>query len=295
MDQVIDRVAVTEMKQGGIVSWFGLVGLVVRNWFASWAFFLPNFILNLVGILASAVIFYLMGQLVGGGVQGHVEQYGFGYGSYIITGVMFSLLMQTTMRGYHEASLDGYWKMEFDMYMQHPGGVSAYLAGSVMSKYIIAIATTLIYFAVGIWIFGVPIAVRNLPALLLVVALAILSLTGLGLAGASTFSLLNVKARGSNPVELLVSFLVTILSGVYFPPTILPPGLQRVAEWLPQTHALRSMRLLLGGKANLLDAIVVADLIFLIKFAVVTLPLGILLVTAGMRKALRDGNLTRWA
>lgn len=295
MEQVIEPAAITQLKRHGVGNWLTLVGLVVRNWFASWMFFLPNFVLSLIGIFASAVVFYVMGQLVGPGVEGHVEPYGLGYGAYIITGVMFSLLMQATMRGYHEASLDGYWKMEFDMYAQHPGGVSAYLFGSVLSKYLMAVMTTLIYFAVGVWGFGVPVAVRNLPALLLVLTLAVVSLTGLGLAGASTFSLLNVKARGTNPVELIFNFLVTILAGVYFPPTVLPAWLQSIAEWLPQTHALRSMRLVLGGKATLLDPAVVADLTYLAWFAAVTLPLGALLFAAGMRKALRDGNLTRWS
>ena len=295
MDQVVQQVAVTELKRVSTVNWLTLVGLVVKNWFASWMFFLPNVFLNLVSVLASAVVFYLMGQFVGRGVAGHVEQYGLEYGSYIITGVMFSLLLQTTLRGYHDASLDGYWKMEFDIYLQHPGGVSAYLFGNVIAKYIIALATTIIYFAVGVWIFGIPLVVRNLPALVLLVVLSIVSLTGLGLAGASTFSLLNVKARGTNPVELLFSFLVTILAGVYFPPTILPGWLQRIAEWLPQTHALRSLRLVLSGKAGLLDTVVASDVAYLLYFAAVTLPVGILLFALGMRKALREGNLTRWS
>ena len=294
MEQVIEHVAVTELKRAGAVSWLTLVALVVRNWFAGWMFFLPNLVLNLVTTLASAAVFYLMGQFVGRGVEAHVEQYGLEYGSYIITGVMFSMLMQTTLRSYHEASLDGYWKLEFDIYLQYPGGLSAYLLGGVLSKYIIAVVTTIVYFAVGAWIFGVPVAVKNLPALLLVMVLAIVSLTGLGLAGASTFSLLNFKARGSNPVELLFSFLASILAGIYFPPTVLPGWLQSVAEWLPHTHALRSLRLILSGKASLFESTVAGDLAYLFNFAAVTLPIGILLFAVGMRKALRDGNLTRW-
>jgi ABC-2 type transport system permease protein len=295
MEQVVEQVAFTELKRASTVNWLTLVGLVVKNWFASWMFFLPTVLLHLVSVFGSAAVFYLMGQFVSRGVAGHVEQYGLEYGSYIITGVMFSMLMQTTLRGYHEASLDGYWKMEFDIYLQYPGGVSAYLFGSVLAKYILAVATTIIYFAVGVWIFGIPLVVKNLPALVLLIGLAIVSLTGLGLVGGSTFSLLNFKAPGSNPVELILTFLVTILAGIYFPPTILPAWLQRVAEWLPQTHALRSLRLVLSGRAGLLDTAVVNDMTYLLCFAAVTLPIGIVLFALGMRKALRDGNLTRWS
>lgn len=295
MERIVEQpIVVHELKRGGVRSWLSLVVVVIKNWFAGWMFFLPNFVLSFVSMFSSAAIFYLMGQLVAKGVEKDVAQYGVTYGSYIVTGVMFNLLMRTTMSGYHDASLDGYWKMEFDMYLQHPGGVSAYLIGSVVAKYILAILSTLIYLLVGIWIFKISIMVNNLPSVVLLILIAILSLTGLGLAGASTFSLLNVKARGTNPLDLIVSFGVMLLSGVYFPPTVLPAWLQGVAEWLPQTHALRALRLLLAGRATLGDAVVANDIIYLLKFTVVALPIGILLFAAGLRKAQRDGNLTRW-
>lgn len=185
------------------------------------------------------------------GAQSQIQSYHMSYRTYIITGVMFTMVMHTTLSTYHGAWLEGYWATQFDTYLQHPGGVSAFLTGAVIFQYCLAGLNTLVYLLVDAWLFGVSVDVPNLPVVLLVLVLAILSLTGLGLIGASTFSLLNAKNWGANPVEWLIGFGVTLLSGVYFPPTALPGWLQRVGEWLPQTHALRVARLTLGGRYHL--------------------------------------------
>ncbi len=284
-----------EMKQGGLANWLYLVGFTVRNRFWGWTFFLPSFVLNLAEMFTAAAVFYFMGSLVAPGANSRIGQYGMGYGTYIVTGVMFMLVMRTTLTTYHEAWLEGYWATQFDTYLQHPGGVSAFLTGAVIFQYFLAAINTLAYFLVGVWLFGVSVDVPNLPSVFVILALAVASLTGLGLIGASTFSLLNAKNWGTNPVEWLVGFAVTLLSGVYFPPTVLPEWLQRIGWWLPQTHALHAARLALGGNAGLAAPSVRGDVMYLIAFAAVSLPVGLWVFGAGMRKAERDGALTRWS
>lgn len=41
----------------------------------------------------------MMGQLVGQGAEEHVVQYGVGYGIYIVTGVMFNMVMGNWLFG----------------------------------------------------------------------------------------------------------------------------------------------------------------------------------------------------
>jgi ABC-2 type transport system permease protein len=277
-----------DLKRESIGGWLSLVGSVIRNWYFSWTFFLPDFLVDLAGMFTSAAIFYLMGELVAKGAAAHVAAYGQSYGAYIITGVGFNMLMTATLTSYHNACLYGYWSTQFDTYLQHPGGVSALLTGAVVARYLQTSLHMAVYFAVGA-------DVANLPQVLLILVLAVLAVTGLGLAGASTFSLLNAKGWVPNPIEWLVGFGVTLLGGVYFPPTVLPAWLQRIGEWLPQTHALRAARLCLSGQATLGDPRVAADLAFLAQFTLVALPIGAALFAAGIQKAQRDGTLTRWS
>ena len=276
--------------------WLGLATTAARNWFWGWTFFLPEFGLGLFSMFTGALTFYLMGSLVARGADPYLAESGLSYGAYIITGVMFHRLFGLALRGFHQCLLTGYWANQVNTYMLYPGGVSAWLCGDLVARFVVyGVVETAIYFAVGVLVFGVPIAVANLPPLMAIVLLGILAVAGLGLAGASTFNLLNAKNWGANPVDWAVGFAVTLLSDVYFPPSALPAWLQPVAEWLPQTHALRAARLVLTGQAGLADPSVLADLTWLALFALVALPIGAYLFAAGMHKALREGTLTRWS
>jgi len=280
--------------RGVVGQWITLVLLAVRNWFVSWTFFLPSFIVSLIGMVTGGAIFYLMGQVVAKGAQPHIAEYGLSYGSYIITGVMFTMIMDATLSAYHEAFLRGYWTNQFDVYLSHPGGVSALLTGEVLAKYLVASVNTIIYFLVAVWLFGVSVELSNLFDTFIILVLAVASLTGPGLAGASTFSLFNAKKEEANPVQLLATFGSTLLSGIYFPPSVLPGWLQAVGQWLPQTHILHAARLCLSGKASLGDPVIAGDISYLIKFSLVTLPIGVLLFAAGIRASQKEGSLTRW-
>lgn len=278
-----------------IVRWISLVSLTIRNWFISWTFFLPSFLITLISMVTSAVIYYLMGQTVSRGAQPYISEYGFSYGSYIVTGVMFVSVMEATLGAYHETLLRGYWTNQFDVYLQHPGGVSALLVGELFARYLVNCVNTLVYLLVAVWLFGISFHIANLFDTIVVLLLAVVSLTGLGLAGASTFSLFNAKREETNPVKLFVTLGATLLSGVYFPPAILPHWLQMVGDWLPQTHILRAARLCLGARATIGDPLIANDISYLLKFTLLTLPLGIWLFALGMRRMQREGGLTRWS
>jgi ABC-type multidrug transport system permease subunit len=153
-----------------------------------------------------------------------------------------------------------------------PGGISAYLTGNLLDQYALVGVNLAIYLLIGAWLFDVPVA--NVPAFLAILALTSGAIAGLGLAGASTFNLLNAKRWGSNPGEWLMGLAVTLLAGVYSPPSVLPETLQHLSEWLPQTHALRAARLVLAGQATLLDPAIAPDHIWLVLFAAATLPMG---------------------
>ena len=142
-------------------------------------------------------------------------------------------------------------------------------------------------------VFGVSLGAANYGAFLVILVLATVAVTGLGWMAASTFTLLNSKGWG-NPVTWAVTFMTGIVAGVYFPPNVLPAGVIRVGAWLPQTYALHAGRLALLRGAGLAAPAVQADLRQLLLLAALYLPIGLLLLQASLRKAEREGSLTRW-
>jgi ABC-type multidrug transport system permease subunit len=284
-----------ELKRSGFGQWMPLVGLVLKNQLSIWMFFVPNVLLNFAGVLTSATTLFFTGSMVADNVSAHIHQYGLNYGAYILTGMMFTSLVQVTTSGYHEACLDGYWNMEFDVYIQHPSGIFAYLTGSILFKYLISAINSGLFLLACIYLFHVPIVLPSMGGVFMLVFVALLSLTGIGLAEASTFALLNMKARGANPLQLVLGFLAATVSGAYIPLSALPPWLAALSQWLPHTHALNMLRLYLSGREPLWSPVILADIGFLLKFTLIALPVGVLLFAAGMRKAQRDGHLTRWS
>jgi ABC-2 type transport system permease protein len=283
------------LKKTGFAPWLSLMALNIRNHFAQWTFFLPSWILSLLKTLLSAAVFFYMGEFVGKGAASHIAEYGMSFGPYIVLGLIFNRVLSTTLDSLYNTYLFGYWTSQFDTYLAHPGGVSAFFSGELIAQYLTLGINTSIYMVVGVAFFRVPFVVAQLPSVFVILLLGILAILGLGFIAASSFTLLNSKRWDSNPITWIVNFAVTLLAGVYFPPSVLPKWLQAMAEWLPHKHVLHSARLCLSGLAHLSDPRVVSDIVFLLKFTAVSLPIGVALFALGMRKAEKEGTLSRWS
>jgi ABC-2 type transport system permease protein len=79
---------------------------------------------------------------------------------------------------------------------------------------------------------------------------------------------------------------------VYFPLSVVPEWLQKVAAWIPLTYALSAMRgAVLEGRPL---AALVPDLRMLALFAAVLIPLSMAGFSAALTKARRDGSLAQY-
>ncbi len=112
-----------------------------------------------------------------------------------------------------------------------------------------------------------------------------------------------VNAKGFNdPIGWLVLLLQGLVTGAYFPVNELPQALQVLAKCLPQTYAIDlARRLLLSNEAAAPPvrlgslAPIQTDLVMLAAFVLTVPLLGAWCVHTGLRKAQRDGGLSRWA
>jgi ABC-2 type transport system permease protein len=83
-----------------------------------------------------------------------------------------------------------------------------------------------------------------------------------------------------------------LLGGVLYPITVLPAWLQIFSYLLPITYSLRGMRhaLLQGYSLEALSL----DILALIVFSVLLLPLGMICFRYAVKKAKMDGSLTQY-
>src|SRR5437773_213635 len=233
-----------ELKRSDAATWLWAVVATLGSWQRQWIFFIPNLVINTLGTVAQIAIFFLMARYVAAGAAPFLREYGGRFEAYILLGVVLNGFLGAGLSAYYNAYGEGYWSNIFEVYVVHPLGVTAFMAGSVLYRYALETFNLLLYLFLGVVIFRVSLGAANYGAFLAVLVLATVAVTGLGWIAASTFTLLNSKGWG-NPVTWAVTFLTGIVAGVYFPPNVLPAWVIRIGAWLPQTYALHAGRLAL--------------------------------------------------
>ncbi|MEA2014576.1 MAG: ABC transporter permease, partial [Thermodesulfobacteriota bacterium] len=142
-----------------------------------------------------------------------------------------------------------------------------------------------IYLGVGALLFHVHFNWARLPAALAVICLTIAAFSSLGIFSAGFIMLFK---RG-DPVNWGFNVISWLLGGVYYPVSILPLWLQKVASIIPMTHSLEALRLILltdQGLSGLSDHLLVLGL-----WAVIGLPLSLLCFRAALNRARILGTL----
>lgn len=138
------------------------------------------------------------------------------------------------------------------------------MIGKILPFIGVGLIQTSIILSLGHWVFNVPIR-GSVGVLLIVTILFILASLTLGLI-ISTIAKTQMQAMQMTVFILLPSIL---LSGFMFPYEAMPWPAQYLAEALPATHFMRTVRAVVLRDATLLDLI--ADLTWLAGFAVIML------------------------
>ncbi len=129
---------------------------------------------------------------------------------------------------------------------------------------------------------------RELFISLIVLFLTVVSFSGLGIIAAS---FIMIFKRG-DPVTWAFAGISSLLGGVYYPITVLPKFLQRFSQLLPITYSLRAIRLALLGECSLRNLL--PDILVLVIFSLVILPLSIVIFKFSVEKAKKDGTLLQY-
>ena len=132
----------------------------------------------------------------------------------------------------------------------------------------------------------------KLPGVALVLAVSSVAFVGLGLI-AATLPVMSPE-RGAEATNILQGVLL-LISGVYYPVSVLPHWLQPLAWLSPATYALRASRRLLGlegsGAATL--SAILPDLLRLLVLGALLVPFGLWVFAQAENWAKHNGKLKR--
>lgn len=173
-----------------------------------------------------------------------LSPYGGDFMAFIIIGLAFQQYIDIALHGYYEGLASAYWSSTLEQDLVTPLNPAFFCIAHVAWHLIVRSFITMAYILIGAFFFNIPINASNITSTLLVILLAILSVSGIGLMAASTFTLINAKGW-EDPIRWLITTFGALLIGTYYTPNILPLSLQVAGSLLPQTYALDALRWLL--------------------------------------------------
>lgn len=244
-----------------------------------------SFAMQLVGILPMLVLFILLSRFFGGAVAGQLAAYGGRYFPFVLIGLAVQTYLSQGLSTFSERLRDSQLTGTLEAQLVTPAPLPLHLAGMALYPFALCTVHVLIILAVGSLLGGVRFHWEQLPWVLLVLLVSGGAFACLGILSASYI----VVFKRGDPVGFLVRLASWMLGGVYYPASVLPGWLRRVADAVPMTHCLEALRaILLRGEGG---AGAARPVLYLIGWVLVGLPLSYLLFWAAVRLARSKGNL----
>ncbi len=276
------------MIKGGTLSvrheLVGLGGIVERNWYlvkryAWWelAFFLWT-VANTLSIVFIADGVEAAGGTVNVNELTTVLLIGAVIWAYL--GIIFEILTETVAWER--------WEGTIEYTFMAPLSRPVHLIGMGLFAVAYGVVRAALLFAVVAAFFSLQMPDANFASALLILAVASVSFIGIGM---MTAVLPLISPEKGSQLGFVAQGLLLVVSGVYYPTSVLPQWMQWLSTISPATYALRGIR------AAILDGAGVqalwGDIWPLILIGVVAIPLGLATFRRGERYAKKHGKLKR--
>jgi len=247
-----------------------------------------SFLLHFASILFSIAIFFFISKLIGGAVDNHLKEFGGDYFSFVLIGIAFSGFLGAGLNSFSSIISSAQAEGTVEAMLVTPTRISGIIIMASLWNFLMTSIDVLIYISLGALLFGMDLSQANIPVALLVLFLTITAFSGLGIISASFIMVLK---RG-DPINWLFGTLSSFIGGTYFPITVLPVWLQKLAYLFPIFYALRAMRhaILQGASFTAL----LPDIAALVLFSILILPISIIMFKRAVKLAKTDGSLVTY-
>ena len=232
----------------------------------------------------SLTLFYYVSRLVHSRAVGTPDQY---YAFVVVGLIIFGVLSSTlstpvaTVRAELQAGT-------FERLVLSPFGAVRGIAAMMLFPLALATLTATVSLVFAGLAFGLDLHWSTAPLALPVGMLGALSFMPFGLAMAAAV----VMFKQTNAGSTFVMTGVTLLAGLYFPVELLPGWIRWASDVQPFTPAVDLLRNLLVGTPLRHGA--AGDLLKLAGFAVVTIPLSLLILRAAVARSRRRGTIIEY-
>ena len=246
------------------------------------------FFINVFHIVFSIALFYFLAKLLANGQGIDLGRYKGDLFTFFLIGLAYAKFLNTWLTCFSESFQNEFYSGTLESILVTSTGAFQILFLSILWPQIFAALQVLIYFAVGVLIFGAHISIKGYALALIITVISMLAIMGIGIISAA---FLIIFKRG-NPLRDVVYFAALFLSGVYFPVEILPRLLQKISLVLPTTYSLRAIRGVLTDGYRM--DYVYSDIRALLIFAAVLFPISLYIFKKAFLHAKAVGSLTHY-
>jgi len=241
-----------------------------------------------LGIFFGVATFYFVARVFGQAVSPQLQAYGGDYFSFVLIGLALSGLTGLALRGFAGSIREGQTMGTLELMLLSPTRLSSILLSSSIWDYLMNCFSVIIYLIFGALVFGADLSRANVLSALLVLVLSILAFSGFGIISAAFVLVL----KKGDPITWVFGSVQGLLAGVMYPVSILPNILQKFSALLPLTYSLEAMRLAVLKGYSVLQLL--PELLALMAFAVVLLPLSLWIFRRAVRQAKKEGSLAQY-
>jgi len=247
-----------------------------------------SFLMTCIGMVVSVTTFYYIAKLFGKSASQYLASYNTDYFSFALIGIAFSAYLTASLSTFAGHIREAQTSGVLESMLVTPSSIVEIIIGMSIWDFVFASIRILLYLFIGIFFFGMKFNNPNVLAGALIGMLSIICFSFIGIMSAGFILIF----KRSEPVGGFISAIAGLFGGVYFPIEALPLKLQFISYILPVTYSLRGLRhaLLNGYSFKML----IPDILALVIFAIILLPLSIAVFKYTLSRVKIDGSLVHY-
>src|SRR3954467_11526387 len=257
-----------------------LVGVVERNLYLTKRYFLWD-VAYLLWTIANTltIVFIARGVDVSAAAQNELAtKFLIGGVIWAYLGIIFEVVTETVAWER--------WEGTIEYTFMAPVSRPVHLFGMGIYAVLFGLVRAAILFVAVVAFIGIHLDNPNFPAALALLAIASISFIGIGM---MTAVLPLISPEKGAQLGFVMQGIMLVVSGVYYPVSVMPDWMQTVSKISPATYALR------GDRASIIHGtgLLWADVWPLLVIAAVAIPMGLAIFRRGERYAKKHGKLKR--
>ncbi len=232
-------------------------------------------------ILSTVATFFFIGRIVD---PSRLGQHHDGYFEFVMVGLLVATVSGVGLATFTETIKSEQEAGTLEVLLATPTSLPALFVGALIVPIGLAMIETTLIFVAAI-VIGAHFEVSGTVTVLFALPPTLAVYASFGAVSAAFI----VLSKRGDPFTPVITQLTNFLSGALFPVAVLPGALQVVAHLLPPYYALQVLRGALLRGDSIID--VGGDYLILVGFAVVMLPLSLMVLKRALRTARATGTL----